>query len=91
MTYQIKDRDLSSILFLDSGLLWGFIFHFAFIFLLYLMIICWLIFVFVSMSLNSSLSNQEYILTYLLYFKVIIKLYCYYYGSITLYYNILYY
>ena len=43
---------------------------------------CFLIFfVFVFMSRDSSLSNQEFILTCLLYFSLIIKLY-HYYGSI---------
>ena len=48
-----------------------------------------LFFVFIFMSLDSSLSNQESILTCLLSFWLIIKLYHYYYGSFTSYYSIL--
>ena len=63
-------------------------FYFSAIFWLFL---GWsLFFVFVFMSLDSSLSNQESILTCILSFWLIIEFYHFYYGSIT-YYSILYY
>ena len=62
----------------------------AFSFLLFLwLFVGWsLFFGFVFMSLDSSLSYQESILTYLLSFWLIIKFY-YYYGWIKLYYTVL--
>ena len=44
-------------------------------------------FVFVFMYLDSSLNDQESILTCFLSFDLIIKLYHYHYGSVTLYYS----
>ena len=54
------------------------------IFLLFFMIVCWLIFVFCFcfyVFWHRSLSNQEPILTFLLSFWLIIKLYHYYHDS----------
>ena len=45
----------------------------------------------IFMTLDSSLNNKEPVLTFLLYFCLIIKLCHYYYGSIILYHIVLYY
>ena len=65
------------------------IFYFSIIFLRFF--VGWsLFFVFIFMSLDSSLSNQESILTCLLSFWLINKLYHHYYGSFISYQSILY-
>ena len=58
----------------------------CFYFFWYLFWLFCLFFVFALMSLGSSLSNQKPILTFLLPFWLIIKLYHDYYDSITIYY-----
>ena len=96
MTYQIKDRYLPSIHFWDSGpwyvlyipLLLSFCYFLVFFF--FFLIVCRLIFAFfVFMSLDSSLSNKESIVTCLLSFWLIIKLYHFYHGWIKSCYSIL--
>ena len=91
MTYQIKDLYLPFIHFWDSGpwyVLYFLLLSF-FCYFLWLLLGWCLFFVFVFMSLNNTLSNQELILTCLLSIWLIIKLYQYCYGSITLCYIIL--
>ena len=65
------------------------IFYFSVIF--YDCFLFWSFFVSIFISLDSSLSNQTFILTCLFSFWLIIKLYHLYYGSITSCYSILYY
>ena len=63
---------------------------FCFCYFLWLFVAWSLFFVFAFMSPDSSLSNQESILTCLLSFWLIIKLYHYYYGSVTSCYSLYY-
>ena len=68
-----------------------FLFFLFFCYFLWLFVGWSLFFVFVFMSLDSTFSNQESILTCLLTFWLIINFNHFYYGSITSYYSILYY
>ena len=97
MTYEIKDRYIPSIHFWGSDpwllLYFPMILFFCYFFLFFCYFYhCLLVnpcfFFFVFLSLDNILSSQEAILTCLLSFWLIIKLYLYYYGSLTLYCNI---
>ena len=87
MAYKIEDRYLPSIHFWDSGPWQVLYFPLFLLFGCFLVDLC-LLFLFSCFS-DSSLSSQESILTCLLFFWLILKLYHFCYGSITSYYSIL--
>ena len=98
LTWHIRSRIGNSHLSISSIVVHGrcYIFHYfyfsaIFCFFVIFYFLWSFLFAFAFLSLDSSLSSQEPILTCLLSFWSIIKLYHYYYRSLTLYYNIFYY